>query len=192
MSLNRSPFGGRHEARSTLSTDGRFGRLRRTGNRPSVGNAVPLIAPTPMPLGSCVNRLTSLTESTDGANMIPSIGPRPALPRAAFGRKRAFELPIFPMLISTVAYITMPTRSVHGCAKKSTARSNTFGAGQPLPTRMAKLQTDIDAAVVRRGNPHIATPSAARMRRNPGHHAATDDRSRCNALPTRHQSFRER
>ena len=39
--LNRSPFSGRHEARRALSTDGRFGRLRRTGNRPSVGNAVP-------------------------------------------------------------------------------------------------------------------------------------------------------
>lgn len=29
--LNRTPFGGRHEARRALSTDGRFGRLRRTG-----------------------------------------------------------------------------------------------------------------------------------------------------------------
>ena len=42
MSLNRSPFGGRHKARRALSTDGRFSRLRRTGNWPSVDNAVPL------------------------------------------------------------------------------------------------------------------------------------------------------
>jgi len=37
--MNRSPFDGRHEGRQALSTVGRFGRLRRTGNRPAVGNA---------------------------------------------------------------------------------------------------------------------------------------------------------
>ena len=41
--LNRSPYDGRHEGEA-LSTGGRFGRLRRTGNRPAVDNAVVLIA----------------------------------------------------------------------------------------------------------------------------------------------------
>ena len=38
---NRSPFNGRHEVRRALSTASRFGRLRRTRNRPAVGNAAP-------------------------------------------------------------------------------------------------------------------------------------------------------
>ena len=41
QAMNWSPFNGRHEARRALSTDGRFGRLRRTRNRPAVGNAAP-------------------------------------------------------------------------------------------------------------------------------------------------------
>ena len=39
--MNWTPFNGRHEVRRALSTAGRFGRLRRTRNRPAVGNAAP-------------------------------------------------------------------------------------------------------------------------------------------------------
>lgn len=39
--MNRSPFSGRHEARRALSAAGRLRRLRRTGNRLAVGDAVP-------------------------------------------------------------------------------------------------------------------------------------------------------
>jgi hypothetical protein len=45
--LDRSPFDGRHEARKALSTDGWFGRLLRTGNRPAVDNALLLTARLP-------------------------------------------------------------------------------------------------------------------------------------------------
>ena len=43
-SMNWYPFNGRHEARRGLSTAGRFGRLRRTGNRPAVDNPAYIIA----------------------------------------------------------------------------------------------------------------------------------------------------
>jgi len=45
--VNWTPKCGHHELRKALSTDGRFGRLRRIGNRPSVDNAVVLIAIAP-------------------------------------------------------------------------------------------------------------------------------------------------
>src|SRR3990172_4597128 len=40
--LNWTPRCGHHELARALSTDGRFGRLRRTRNRPAVVNAVVL------------------------------------------------------------------------------------------------------------------------------------------------------
>ena len=45
--VNRTPKCGHHELREALSTDGRFGRLRRTGNRPAVVNAVLATATMP-------------------------------------------------------------------------------------------------------------------------------------------------
>jgi len=47
LSVNRTPICGHHELREALSMDGRFGRLRRTGNRPAVVNA--LLATATMP-----------------------------------------------------------------------------------------------------------------------------------------------
>ena len=48
--MNRSPSSGRHEVRRALSTDGRFGRLRRTKDRPAVDNAVLLMTARPASL----------------------------------------------------------------------------------------------------------------------------------------------
>lgn len=46
--LIRSPNRGHHGLREALSTAGRFGRLRRTGDRPAVGNAVFHCPTTPL------------------------------------------------------------------------------------------------------------------------------------------------
>jgi hypothetical protein len=45
--LNRTPSSGHHDLLEALSTAGRFGRLRRTGNRPAVDNALTATAPSP-------------------------------------------------------------------------------------------------------------------------------------------------
>ena len=65
--LNRSPFDGRHEAREALSTAGRFGRLRRTGNRPAVDNALLLTAMLPRAVGSLWHASAARIEPVTGS-----------------------------------------------------------------------------------------------------------------------------
>jgi hypothetical protein len=60
VKLNWTPLRGRHEARRALSTDGWFGRLRRTG-RPAVGNAVPPFSTTLLALGLLPQRARSVS-----------------------------------------------------------------------------------------------------------------------------------
>src|SRR5438445_10682509 len=45
QSLNRTPWCGHQDLREAWSTAGRFGCMRRTGNRPAVGNALTAMLP---------------------------------------------------------------------------------------------------------------------------------------------------